>query len=176
MRKIALTQGKFALVDDEDYESLVQYRWYAQKHAHTSYAVRTVCSPMKEGIRTKTMVYMHQQVLGLKGIDHRDRNGLNNQRQNLRPATNSQNAQNHRKKPGSKSRFLGVTWHKENKVWRAQICVEGRRLSLGCYPVETEAARAYDAAALSHFGVQANVNFPRSGHSTNHAKTAETAR
>ena len=160
MREISLTQSKMAIVDDADYEALVQYRWHTQKHPHTFYAVRTVWSPMQDGKRTKETVYMHQQILGgHKGVDHRNRNGLDNRRRNLRPATASQNAQNHRKKTGSSSKFLGVSWHAKNEIWRVRICVDRKLLHLGCYPSELEAAKVYDHAALEHFGAQANTNF-----------------
>ena len=94
-------------------------------------------------------------------IDHRDGNGLNNRHTNLRPATDSQNQANKRKpKNGVTPSFKGVFWHGRDMKWAARIRVNGKRKYLGYFHSEVEAARAYDAVALLHFGEFAKLNFP----------------
>jgi hypothetical protein len=107
---------------------------------------------------------MHQLITGLHGVDHQDRDGLNNQRYNLRASTHAQNMQNRRYTHGS-SQFNGVAWHKRVGKWGATIRVSrpgggGRKRHLGYFIDEEEAARAYDAAARALFGGFALLNFP----------------
>lgn len=152
MKEIQLTQGKVALVDDDDVSLLSEHEWYALKVRKTYYAVRAGPS--------KTIVYMHRVLMpGYRQVDHRDGNGLNNQRENLRPATNSQNQANRRKKSGTSSQFKGVSWNKEAGKWQAQIRSDGKDTHLGRYSEEEDAARAYDEAAKRKFGEFANLNF-----------------
>lgn len=95
-------------------------------------------------------------------LDHRDGNPLNNRIENLRPATRQQNQQNQRSYKNSSSKYLGVSWQKKNKKWRAQIQINGEKRCLGLFDDEIEAAKAYDAGAREHFGEFANPNFPQS--------------
>lgn len=158
MKKIRLTQNKIALVDDEDFEWLNQYKWYAQKGCHTFYAIRTIYKNNKP--RT---VRMHREILGLffgdgLKIDHKNHNGLNNQKKNLRFATRSQNAMNQKIRITT-SNYKGVSWHKGNKKWIAYIKINGKRLYLGLFNNEVEAAKIYDKEAKQLFGEYANINF-----------------
>jgi hypothetical protein len=95
-------------------------------------------------------------------VDHRDENGLNNRRDNLRICTHAQNLRNRQKPRGRKtsSRFKGVTFapHNKSKPWMAQLKVDYKRLYLGYYATEEEAAEAYNKAALLHHGDFANLN------------------
>ncbi len=143
MREVPLTQGKVSLVDDADYKYLNQFKWFAHKIDKTFYAVRDV---------GKTRLYMHRVLVGIDGleVDHRDRNGLNNQRYNLRPATRSQNVANQPPHKDNKSGFKGVT--QERNRWKARIMVDGCQIHLGCYDTAIEAAKAYNGAALKYFG------------------------
>lgn len=155
-KEIPLTRGKVAIVDDEDYERLVVLKWQAVKDHHTYYA-----------IRQKPYISMHALVLNAKKgqiIDHKDRNGLNNQKSNLRFCTMAQNQQN--KKTVNKLGFRGVKTE-GNGRYSAQIRIpspdgqgRGKMTHLGTYDTVVEAARAYDAAALKHFGEFARPNFP----------------
>lgn len=151
MPEVRLAGGRVAVVDDADYERISRYKWRACKPRNVVYAMTNVTATSTE--------YMHHMVLGVRGVDHRDGNGLNNQRSNLRPCNQSQNGANTRPRSGGTSRYKGVSWHKLTGTWRAYIRVNYRQIQLGHFETEEEAARAYDAAALEHFGAFANLNF-----------------
>lgn len=156
MKKIPLTQGQFALIDDADFKAVNQFKWCAANTRGKFYAVRTEFTPKR-----KTL-YLHQFLTSRKfRIDHRDGNGLNNQRHNLRPATIKQNGRGFRRKnSGASSKFRGVSWFEAKQKWEAAIRVSGRKIYLGRFKVEEDAARAYDAAARRYFGDFASPNFP----------------
>jgi hypothetical protein len=150
MKEILLTQDKIALIDDEDYDLVSHYKWYAQKGNNgIFYAVTTITIPM------------HQLIIGAKGqaIDHINGDGLNNQKNNLRTATSQENSFNRRKRSGCSSLYKGVCWNKKAKKWRAYLTKNQKHVSLGYFKDEKEAARAYDKAALIHFGSFAKLNF-----------------
>ena len=148
--------GRVALVDDEDYELVMQYRWYVQEDVRTGGAG----GPYARGVLvpSQRLVFMHNLIVDFPKPDHIDGNGLNNQRSNLRSATRAQNGQNRRKQPGTSSRYKGVT--KKRRRWTARITYNGTRRSLGTFASEEEAALAYDAAARKLFGEYARPNFP----------------
>ena len=157
MKKIELTQGKFALVDDADYERLNQRKWHARQEYHTFYAQSEIYATGAK----RTAEYMHRLILGLqpsdkRQCDHRDGNGLNNQQSNLRICTQTQNHQSTRKRTIATSKYKGVCWHQSK--WRAQICVNKKRIHLGCFDSEAVAAASYNTAALEHFGEFALLN------------------
>jgi hypothetical protein len=105
---------------------------------------------------------MHNLVLpDVKKPDHRDGDGLNNTRANLRSATRSQNAMNRRKQKGTSSRFKGVSWNKREQKWKVKIMFNCRVINLGSFDSEKAAARTYDAAAKKYFGEFAKLNFPQ---------------
>lgn len=165
MKLIPLTQGKFAMVDDEDYEFLSQFKWCAQKGGLTWYAVRRIA--LSVGVYKN--ITMHQFMTGLDGVDHRNNCGLDNQRGNLRPCTHSNNLRNKVKtKSATSSRYKGVSWHKGARKWSAGINPEPRtnRLHLGLFVEEIAAAKAYDDAARKYFGEFACTNFPSNADSS----------
>lgn len=167
MKEIELTKGKIALVDDADFEWLNQWSWGATRArtGRTHYAQRTVF--VNE--RPKTVI-MHRLIMNAeKGteVDHIDRNGLNNQRLNLRLATRSQNMANQRKQEGS-SIFKGVTWTDKGRCWVSRIRYLGHLYTLGRFKLEIDAARAYDGKARELFGEHCAVNFPLEGEQSCH--------
>jgi len=150
MKLIPLTQGKFVKVDDEDYEYLNQWKWQAAKGARTYYAVRTDYSS------TKKKIYLHKILIDSEYVDHKDTDGLNCQKNNLRPCTKTENNRN--KKASGLSQYLGVSFKRETKKWVARIMVNGKAIHLGYFNTDKEAAIAYDKAAIVHFGEFANLN------------------
>jgi hypothetical protein len=154
-QRIPLVNGRgFALVDDADVPLISAYRWCRLNTHNTSYAVTWTGSKPN-----RRCVYMHILLMGQPGIDHRDRDGLNNQRSNLRPATQSQNNANQRSR-GGVSAYRGVVWCKQTGRWRAQMRLNGQQRHLGRFDREEDAARAYDVAALAAWGEFATPNFP----------------
>lgn len=158
MKKIPLTQGKFAVVNDIDYALLNKWKWYF----NSGYAARG--SRKSDAVDKRQMIFMHRIILSRKlGYsdfekgDHKDQNKLNNRRGNLRPATSSQDRAN-RKSPGGSSKFKGVRWHKRDKKWYAYIKFKGKLKHLGCFTDEIVAAKAYNKAAIEYFGEFAYLN------------------
>lgn len=159
-RRIPLSRGLFALVDDCDFEWASQFKWHArQSSAGTPrfYAQRNVLLPSGK----RSMRYMHRELLGaLPGqeVDHKDRDRLNNRRDNLRFCSRSQNNANSGKRRNAvSSRFKGVTWESRRKHWVAQIQVRGKHFFLGSFASEKRAAAAYATAAQNHFGEYART-------------------
>lgn len=150
--EISLTRGKVAVVDAADAPLVSRYSWYALHVEGLWYAQAKI-----EGGRR---VLMHRMILGLDGpmTDHRDGDGLNNRRSNLRPCTRSQNMANKKKHRNSTNPYKGID--KYGHKWRARIRVNTQRLSLGIFLSAEDAARAYDDAARLHFGEFALTNFP----------------
>lgn len=157
MKEIPLTKGKVAIVDDTDYEQLMQYKWQASCYRGTWYARRGGLAAL--GQRGMTFS-MHREIMRPPAeleVDHKDGNGLNNTRGNLRICTPQENRFNQRKHKGM-SRFKGVVFN--GGKWMARINVNRKTIYIGKYNTEEAAARAYDEAARKHFGEFARVNFP----------------
>jgi hypothetical protein len=161
MKTIPLTQGKAALVSEEDYDLVARHKWCAHKIGKSFYAVRHVSGNGK-GIPTVNQ-WLHHAILppkpGLQ-VDHKNRNTLDCRRENLRYATPSQNRVNRWDKT-NKWGYRGVGKAKNAKSWFAYINIDGRRTYLGCsFSSPVEAARAYDTAARVMHGEFAQLNFP----------------
>lgn len=149
--EIPLTNGGVALCDPMDYLEIAKHRWFKSKDHNMFYAMRA-------GGTCGRLIRMHCQIMGIMGIDHKNGCGLDNRRDNLRPATASQNGMNRGKFTIGHSKFKGVTWNCRDKRWTARIKVAGRRLNLGQFTSETAAALSYNNAALIHFGEFARIN------------------
>ena len=145
--------GRVALVDDEDYDLVTQYRWRVWEYQQDGRVTKGPYAISGRGMR------MHALIMGRTWIDHIDHDGLNNQRSNLRPATNTENQHNARSLCGS-SQYKGVTWLPRRRRWRAAIGDGGGTHYLGLFSSEIDAALAYDAAAREKFGTFAYLNFP----------------
>ena len=156
MKQIPLTQGKFATVDDDDFDYLSQWKWCARKTDGIFYAVRNE----SRSVFPRKTLYMHRLVLNSPTdmhTDHVDGNGLNNTRANLRVCQNSENRRNHKRHSNNSTGFIGVTTRRGRFI--AQIFLSGKHISLGSFNSPEEAARAYDIAALKYFGEFASLNF-----------------
>ena len=157
MKTLPLTKGYVALVDDSDYDQVSQFKWVAMVHKRNVYACRSVTNDGKS-----TTQYLHRVVMGVTDpaieIDHKDHNGLNCQRENLRHSTKISNAQNRRKRNGTSSMFKGVHFVNDKAKWKAEIFADRKRMFLGYHDSPIDAAVAYNSAANAHFGEFACLN------------------
>ena len=160
MAEVPLTQGKVALIDDEDAERVLAHKWFARfdRSSGRWYVMRKVQRNHKS-----QSVLLHRFILIAPDgsqVDHVNQNPLDNRRSNLRLATNSQNQQKKGRHRANKAGFKGVCWHKGRKAFQAQIKCGGARHHLGLFTTAEDAARAYDAAAALLHGEFARFNFP----------------
>jgi hypothetical protein len=155
MMQIQLTQGKVALVDDEDYPKLIKYKWFASLSTNTYYARRRV---------GKNHIDLHRFILNIKSneeCDHINGDGLDNRKFNLRICTHHQNTCNRSKNSRTlcSSKYKGVYYNKKRKKWQSQIRANQETHYLGRFKNEIDAAKAYDKAAKIYFGNYAKLNF-----------------
>lgn len=151
MREVILACGDKALVDDEDYERLSVHIWFKYVSGYNVYALRR-----HSGKRE----LMHQFILGSPGgvIDHKDRNGLNNQKSNLRKCTHAENMRNRKMRQDSKNKYKGIEYIKKDNRWRAQIFVDGNRFRGPRFKTQEEAGADYNRLAILHHGEFAHLN------------------
>ena len=165
MATVELTQGKVAIVDEADLPLVTGHSWCASCYTLKSGEVRWWAVARIN----RKMTQMHRVLLGLKpgdpNVDHIDRDGLNNRRENLRLATQTQNNANSIGHPTHRrSRYKGVSWDRDDRhcaggFWRATVTVNGKRIAR-CAATEIEAAVLYNQLALTHFGEFARLNEP----------------
>lgn len=163
MKEIQLTDGYIALVDDGDYARVSQFQWQATVRKRSDGSIRGVYGlrTVWDGKKVKA-VYLHQFVMDSQWVDHKDHNGLNCQKGNLRIADRSKNGGNARKMQRQKpttSKYKGVSWDKRENKWRVSLMYQGKKCWFGYYTEENVAALVYDVTARLLFGDFANVNF-----------------
>jgi len=172
-RRIYLGEDKWTIVDMQDYYRYSNLKWFVCGTGTKFYAAREIITGPG---RTKTLS-LHREIMneppGLL-VDHRNGDGLDNRRENLRLATNSQNGCNKAKKKNTSSQFIGVSFHKKAGKWAAVIRKKGKKTWLGYYDCEIEAAKAYDEAAKKYHKEFARLNFP--GLTAESAKHAEVSK
>jgi hypothetical protein len=164
MKTIQLNNSdKVAIVDDEDYGFLSQFVWSFEPRKNQSYATRVI---FPDGTKaSKRSKRMHQEILQApKGfmVDHKDGDGLNNRRENLRICNRSQNAINSKIRSDNTVGYKGVSIHSNQRLKKrfvAQITFCKKHIFIGCFLTAEEAARAYDSVAREKFGEFAYVNF-----------------
>ncbi len=168
MKLIPLTKGQFAMIDDEDFEWISKRKWQAYYNGYSYYAKRSA-TPSEYINGKRVTIWMHRAILKLARhnplyADHKNRNGLDNTKQNLRTATRGQNMAN--KMGFGKSKYLGVNFNlvysgnrkKTYNKWIVRIKSNGKRHHIGRYNTEEEAALAYNVAALKYHGEFARLN------------------
>jgi hypothetical protein len=155
-RLIRLGPRQYAKVDPEDYELLSKYDWHLMKSKNTEYAVR-----IENGF---SIIHMHRQIMNPpKGmiVHHLNHDGKDNRKANLRVVTYKQNVVNNKPKPGKcSSKYKGVYWHKQRNKWVAGLRHNFKKIHIGLFDDEIEAAKAYDNAARKYHGQYAYLNFP----------------
>ena len=152
MKILKLTRGKQTILDDQDYAWVKKFKWYAYKSKNNYYAWRL------------SGVQLHREILGLKNkdgkiVDHKNGNGLDNRRENLRVCTVAENCRNARTHTKLKSnKFKGVSWSPGHKKWVTKIIINYKQKHLGYFDNEELAAEAYNKAAINYFGKFAKIN------------------
>jgi hypothetical protein len=146
----------WAMVDDEDYDRVIEAGpWHRKVRSHTTYVYRAIYADGRQITQQ-----LHNFITGFDRVDHIDHDGLNNQRLNLRLATQRQNMQNRRPLDACTSQYKGVCWHKRGGKWQATIRIDGIQTYLGMFDDEVEAALTYDHHARIEYGDFAYLNFP----------------
>lgn len=157
LSKQGKNRGKYvALVDDEDFEYLNQFRWCVYVGTNTVYALRKIKINNSKFIGYR----MHCDIMGKEEIDHIDHDGLNNQKYNLRICTHGQNMMNRRPNKNTSSKYKGVSWCSKSNKWLSQIIINKTRYHLRYFDDEVEAAKVYDEKAKELFKEFAYLNFP----------------
>lgn len=152
MKKIELTRGQFALVDDEDFEWLNQWKW----HARWESGSRSYTAARRTGKRpNREHVLMHRLIMSTPNeeeCDHINHNSLDNRKHNLRNCTHAQNSRNRRIRRNNTSGYQGVSWNGQVKKWQSRIKYNGQSIYLGIFVDPIDAARAYNEKAQELFG------------------------
>jgi hypothetical protein len=164
-RRIYLGEREWTILDPTDYYRLKNYNWYLSGNGKEFYAFRNI--KIRPG-KTK-MVSMYREIMNHPAhllVDHQNNNPLDNRRANLRLATHSQNACNRPKMRGkTTSQYIGIYFEKRTGRWIARIEHNNKRIWIGRYDSEIDAALAYDDAAKKYHGEFARLNFSENSQS-----------
>src|SRR3990167_473031 len=146
MTELKLSKGKVAIIDDEDFEKVSQWRWCAFWNGWKWYVKRTY--------KKNSVIYLHRFITDApKGVevDHKNGDGLDNRKENLRVCTRTENSRNRAQQKNNTSGYKGVSWNKERRKWDAKIKVGKKHVFIGRFKTKEEAARAYDQVAMINF-------------------------
>jgi hypothetical protein len=160
MKLLPLFGGRFAIVNNRDFRRLSKFRWHLAPRKKNTYAARKRSRTLGAGT-----IYLHQEVLGPlaegRTVDHKNGNGLDCRRRNLRVLTNRQNLRSfHHTRDNKTSKYRGVTWLKANRKWQAQITCRPTNFYIGSFQLEVEAAKAWDRRAIQLGFSKEALNFP----------------
>lgn len=152
-KEVHLTKGYVATVDDEDYELVKRHTWRVQvRKSGNAYAITHIRRPDGK----QTTLSMHRLIVGVTDakvqVDHINGDALDNRRVNMRTCTNAQNQRNKGTTSGNVSGVKGVSWHKRDNRWQANICVNLKSIHLGYFDIKSDAVAAYQIAAIKHHG------------------------
>lgn len=157
MKKIKLTQNKFAIIDEEFYSEIIKYKWHTDsKNRKTNYASNRCTINMR----------MHRYIMQLAGfyiknkqVDHINGNGLDNRLENLRIATKQQNNRNVSKRANNTTGYKGVVKdNRHNNIFYARITINNKSKHLGTFNNILDAAKCYNQAAIKYHGEFASLN------------------
>lgn len=161
MKEIELTQNKVSLVDDQDYTWLIKFKWCAHKDYNMWYARTNIKCLNEKWASIGMHVLILDRMLGYEESnlvsDHIDRNGLNNQRHNLRRVAHRINM--HNRLPCGVSKYRGVSWHKPSNKWQSLVKTKGICTHLGYFDDEEEAAKVFDRAVKKIYSRNVILNF-----------------
>lgn len=166
MKRLDVSTAKhlnmYVIVDDMDYERVMRFSWTLQIRHGIPYARCKMNMGRISGMVQNCQMQLHRYILKpplSMDIDHRNHNGLDCRRSNMRICTTSQNICNQLPIRGGSSKFKGVSWRKQGKFWTAKITLHRKQIHLGSFQDEREAALAYDARARILHGDFACTNF-----------------
>lgn len=152
MKELKLTKGKYALVDDEDFEKLNNYSWHILRNGYAMARIKG----------TNKKILLHRLILNAPNgrmIDHINHNVLDNRKENLRFCSVTENARNSKLCSKNTSGYKGVSWRANRNRWLAEIRIDGALKRLGHFIDKKEAAVAYNLAAQKYFGEFAYLNY-----------------